>query len=172
LLIAVAAILILQLHFGGGPSEKAGHAVAWILFAFAIANLLVGLSGFRGHSVSYVTPLSIAPLLLLLCFYPHLQSALLSHYDLSGKTLAAELATHNIPPEDLFVGHMQRGQQYSLSFYLHREITSWITEPKEGYLLLSRQNCSSLVTAPWICSTEPIYLERSGYFLYRVSAPH
>jgi 4-amino-4-deoxy-L-arabinose transferase-like glycosyltransferase len=172
-LTLLASIPLFFLHLGANSlATDTLHAVAWILLSTALANLLLSSFGTTKRRVTILSPLSVAPILLLLCFYPHLQSALLAHYDLSGKTLAAELTTHNIPPEDLSVGHMQRGQQYSLSFYLHREITSWIEEPKGGYLLLNGHNCSSLVTAPWICSTEPIYLERSGYFLYRVSASH
>ena len=172
-LFAIAAIVLSQLHIGrGSPTEHSAHAVAWILFAFAIANLLLGLSALRSSSVFNVAWLSVVPLLVLLCLYPHLQSALLPHYDLSGKTLAADLMANNIPSKNVFVGHMQRGQQYSLSFYLHREITNWSAEPKEGYLLVNSRNCKAIVDEPWSCSTEPLYLERSGYFLYQVTAAH
>jgi len=87
----------------------------------------------------------------------------------SGKTLAADLTLHNIAPENLFAARMPRGQEYSLSFYLHREIDTWITDPKAGYLLSTLRSCQELVGAQWNCSTPPLYLERSGYLLYRVS---
>ena len=169
-LIAIAAILVSQLHIGGAgsPTERATHAVVWILCAFAIANLLLGLSGFRSHFLASTTPLCAIPILLLLCFYPHLQSAFLP-FDPSGKTLAADLTLHNIAPENLFAARMPRGQEYSLSFYLHREIDTWITDPKAGYLLSTLRSCQELVGAQWNCSTPPLYLERSGYLLYRVS---
>jgi len=170
-LTLLASVPIFFLHLGRSGTS-ALHAVAWILLSTALANLLLSSYGTTTRRLTFLLPLGIPPILLLLCFYPHLQSALLAHYDPSGKTLATDIVARNISPETLLVGHMQRGQQYSLSFYLHREIRSWTTEPREGYLLSNGHNCSSLVTAPWICSTEPIYLERSRYFLYRVSASH
>jgi 4-amino-4-deoxy-L-arabinose transferase-like glycosyltransferase len=164
----VAFALAFTLPFG--TDARVFHIGACVVLGLTLPHLLLGLGEVPRLRVFDVSPISVVPLLVLLCFYPYLQSAFLSHRDISGKTLAAELIANSILPEDVHVGAMQRGQQYSLSFYLHREITSWITEPKEGYLLLKTRNCEELVAAPWICSTEPVYLERSGYFLYRVSA--
>jgi 4-amino-4-deoxy-L-arabinose transferase-like glycosyltransferase len=170
-LTMLASIPIFFLHLGANRSAtNTLHAVAWILLSTALANLLLSSYGATNRRVTFLSPLCVAPILLLLCFYPHLQCALLAHYDPSGKTLAADVAARNISPETLLVGHMQRGQQFGLSFYLHREIRTWFEEPKEGYLLLKSRNCEELVAAPWICSAEPVYLERSAYFLYRVSA--
>jgi 4-amino-4-deoxy-L-arabinose transferase-like glycosyltransferase len=170
LLSVIVGILQLRLR-AERLTYEAAHAAVWILFAFAIASLLLGLSRLS-RTVFFVAPLSVVPILLLFYFYAPLQSALLPHYDLSGKALAAELGASNIPPEEVYVGNMKRGQQYSLSFYLHREIKNWTTEPKEGYLLSNGHNCENVITTPWICSEKPVFLERSGYFLFRVTVPH
>ena len=168
-LILTASLVMVLLHFGDQVfTQSAARAVALALSLFAIANLLLGLPPARSHSVAPLSAFSVVPILVLLCFFPRLQSAL--PFDPSGKTLAADLTLHNITPENLFAGHMPRGQQYSLSFYLHREIGAWITDPKEGYLLSTRRNCKELVGTQWSCSTEPLYLERSGYLLYHVTA--
>jgi 4-amino-4-deoxy-L-arabinose transferase-like glycosyltransferase len=163
--VLIASLLIWLVRLGDQL-----FIVALDLSLFAIANLLLGLPTTRPHSRAPLSAVSVIPILLLICFYPRLQSALFP-FDPSGKTLAADLTLHNIAPENLFAGHMPRGQQYSLGFYLHREVASWITDPKEGYLLSTRRNCKELVGEQWSCSTEPLYLERSGYLLYHVTAP-
>jgi 4-amino-4-deoxy-L-arabinose transferase-like glycosyltransferase len=162
----VAFALAFTLPFG--TDARVFHIGACVVLGLTLPHLLLGLPESSRRLVFYMTRLSVVPLLVLLCFYQYLQSTFLSHHDISGKTLAAELVAKNIPPEDLYVGHMQRGQQYSLSFYLRREIRSWSEEPREGYLLSSGRNCKNVITAPWMCSDEPVFLERSGYFLYRV----
>ncbi len=149
--------------------NPAVSAAGWIAVSIAIANLLLALRFTRNRFAAAFSSLCVVPILTLICFYPRLQSGFLP-FDPSGKTLAADLTLHNIAAENLFAGRMPRGQQYSLSFYLHREIATWITDPKEGYLLSTRRNCKELVGPQWSCSAEPLYLERSGYLLYRVSA--
>jgi 4-amino-4-deoxy-L-arabinose transferase-like glycosyltransferase len=169
-LILIASLLTALIHFGDQLfTQQAAQAAALALSLFAIANLLLGLPPARSRFIAPLSAVCVIPILLLLCSYPRLQSAFVP-FDPSGRTLASDLALHKITPENLFAGRMPRGQQYSLSFYLHREIATWIADPREGYLLSTRRNCKEIVGAQWSCSTEPLYLEHSGYLLYRVTA--
>jgi len=115
-----------------------------------------------------LSPLCVLPILALLLSFNHL-APLFLRYDPSGETLAQELRAANIPPEQIYVAHMPRGQQFSLSFYLHREIQLWnVEQPGEGYLLVNSKDCGNFVKPPWTCSTDPLRLQTSGWFVYRV----
>jgi len=165
--------LLLWESFGSIRSStdvaKAGTTEMVVLFMFALANL--GFARKRGlHRAQLTTAaLCIAPVLLQLCFFGSISSAFGVDDFYSGRTIARDLGTNHIPPDQLFYAHMHRGQQYSLSFYLRKEIQQWDpASPKSGYLLVSSRSCGSLVTAPWVCSENPIQLESSGWFVYRV----
>jgi 4-amino-4-deoxy-L-arabinose transferase-like glycosyltransferase len=115
-----------------------------------------------------LAPLCVVPILVLLLFFNHL-APLFLRYDPSGRTLAQELRAANIPPEQTYVAHMQRGQLFSLSFYLHQEIQTWDqNQPKEGYLLRNFRDCRHFVKPPWLCATDPLELQTSGWFVYKV----
>jgi len=110
----------------------------------------------------------VVPILAIVVFFNHLAPLFLP-WDLSGRTLAQELRAAAIPPEQIYVTAMPRGQQFSLSFYLHQEIQSWDSgQPKAGYLLRHSQGCGHFVMPPWTCSSDPVELQKSGWFVYKV----
>jgi hypothetical protein len=79
------------------------------------------------------------------------------------------LRANNIPMESIAVSGMNRGLQYSLSFYLHKEIPAW--EPAKSnikYLLTSSKNCKRVVEPNFECEVAPLELSASGRFLYRI----
>ncbi|MGB8324187.1 MAG: glycosyltransferase family 39 protein [Candidatus Acidiferrum sp.] len=147
-------------------------AVGSILLAFGLANLLLILI-FRGASNIYaikINYLCVVPILTLLLF-SHKISSPWFHYDPSGKTLARELAEKQIPLDQLYIARMNRGQEYSLNFYTHRELQNWDKEnPKSGYLLISSRACSFFVSSPFICSETPTETLPSGWLVYRVDS--
>ncbi|MFI5098114.1 MAG: hypothetical protein ACHQT6_09105, partial [Candidatus Acidiferrales bacterium] len=180
-------------------NARAATGAGWVLLLFGIANLLIASnSHFRigaregtasqlaekgptRHSerslrseeslfswVFALSPLCVVPILAILVSFNHLAPLFLP-WDPSGKTLAQELRAAQIPPEKIYVTAMRRGQQYSLSFYMHQEIQAWNSEqPKEGYLLRNSRNCGNFVKPPWVCATGPVELDTGGWFVYKV----
>jgi 4-amino-4-deoxy-L-arabinose transferase-like glycosyltransferase len=142
-------------------------SIAWVLLLFALANLLLVLRNISGRPIG-LNLFSVVPLLTLVCLFPQISAPWL-HYDPSGKTLARELADKQIPLDRLQVANMHRGQEYSLNFYLHRELEAWNKErPQEGLLLISSKLCRHYVSPPLVCSDKPVELASSGWFVYRV----
>ncbi len=141
-------------------------AIGCVLLAFAVANLLLTLND--QHQGFPFASTAVLPVLGLLLMFHSISRPWL-RYDPSGKTLASEITAAQIPPQEIYVALMKRGQQYSLSFYLHREIPAWDShEPKDGCLLLPSRDCSALVKPPAMCGNDPVVLKRSGWFVYRV----
>ncbi len=133
---------------------------------FSIARSLCDESLFSW--VFALSSLCVVPILAILLFVNHLAPFFLP-WDPSGRTIAQELRAAKIPPEQVYVAHMPRGQQFSLSFYLHREIELWnAAQPEEGYLLVNSKDCGNFVKPPWTCSTDPLQLQTSGWFVYKV----
>ncbi|HVO57266.1 MAG TPA: phospholipid carrier-dependent glycosyltransferase [Dongiaceae bacterium] len=134
----------------------------------ALALLLVRLIQIRLPKprvvgLSFVVPVLIA-ILSVQIFLPRVLRR-----DPSAKTVATEVASAGAA-QNLFVANMHRAQHYSLNFYLHREIPDWDSNrPQEGYLLLPGKNCGALVAAPYTCSSDPRFLGKSQYYLYRVT---
>jgi 4-amino-4-deoxy-L-arabinose transferase-like glycosyltransferase len=151
------------------PHASRGLAVvAFVLFLFIAGNLPLFLRHRPEERSFDLAALGVLPVILTLVLFPTLASPWLRP-DPSGKTLAAELHAKQIPPDQIYAGNMRRGQQFSLSFYLHREVADWSAEsPKEGYLLLNSRACSQYVKPPWACGGEPIQLPLSGWFLFAV----
>jgi 4-amino-4-deoxy-L-arabinose transferase-like glycosyltransferase len=168
--LPIALLLIgLGRHFRPSDTNKeALVATGCVLIAFALANLFLIISDqVRGIAVA---PLCILPVLLLLLLFHQISHPWLRG-DPSGRTLAVELRAAKISPEKIYVASMKRGQQYSLSFYLHREIPTWDPEQStEGWLLVRSRSCSTYVKSPVTCANEPTQLTRSGWFVYRVEA--
>ena len=164
-----AALLLIGLgrHFHSSRTGAEAMLVAGcVLLAFALANLLLTFKG-QIHGIAVATAAVFPVLGLLLMFhafsYPWLR------WDPSGKTLAAELTAAQIPPSETYTASMKRGQQYSLSFYLHHEVQAWDPDqPKEGYLVLPVRSCNALVKLPAVCAGDPLELRNSGWFAYRV----
>jgi len=146
---------------------RASRAVALILLMFSFANWLLASRKTKLDSRVPVAACCVLPVLLLAGYVPKLMPAIFP-YDPSGKTLAAEIISTSVS-SDLFVGPINRGQHFSLNFYLHREIKDWDKEtPAEGYLLMRSRLCRLEVSSPWTCSIDPIELPKSGWFIYRV----
>ncbi|HTP69409.1 MAG TPA: glycosyltransferase family 39 protein [Dongiaceae bacterium] len=165
-LLVSLTLIITGRHFH--PSNSTGEAMVaagCVLLAFALANLILSLIG---KNVPYAA-LCVLPVILLATEFRPLAHPWL-WWDPSGRTLAAELAANEIPTDQIYAAaHMKRGQLYSLSFYLHREIVEWDeTSAKSGFLLLPSRNCAHFVKAPFACAEQPIALSKSGWFVYRV----
>jgi len=178
-LFAGAAIIALlglafSLFFGrmqsSSPTAKAGTTVALVLLLFALANLLLAATKTFARAQLTAALSSVLPVLLLVCLFGPLSSAFRVNSLYSGQTIAGELAANNIPSDQLYYAFMHRGQQYSLSFYLHHEIQQWNSKnAKPGYLLVSSRNCKEVVKPPWMCSDDPIQLDSNGWLVYRVA---
>jgi 4-amino-4-deoxy-L-arabinose transferase-like glycosyltransferase len=140
-----------------------------VLLIFALANMLLTIKS-QTWGVATATA-AILPVLLLVLMFQALSHPWL-RWDPSGKTLAAELTAAQIAPSETYTASMKRGQQYSLSFYLHHEVRAWDPEqPKEGYLVLPVRSCNALVKPPAVCAGDPVELRHSGWFVYRVTKP-
>lgn len=165
----LVALLLWSLRFGVERSTgAAAKAAGWVLLLFGVANLLLIVRKRDLQGLSFLASLCAVPILALLLFFSHLAPMFLP-WDPSGKTLAQDLRAANIPVEQTYVAAMRRGQQFSLSFYLHQEIQSWNSgQPKDGYLLLSSRTCNYRVKSPWTCSIDPVVLQSSGWFVYKV----
>jgi 4-amino-4-deoxy-L-arabinose transferase-like glycosyltransferase len=151
------------------PTAKAGTTVAIVLLLFALANLLLASRKKFGRAQLSPAALCVLPVLLLVSLFGPISSAFQIDYLFPGRTIAGELATNHIPSDQLYCARMQRGQQYSLSFYLHHEMQLWDPEnPKTGYLLLPSRSCRTVVKPPWVCNDNPIRLESIGWLVYRV----
>ncbi len=157
-------------HFGGsGPTANAATGAGWVWLLFGLANLLLAARKTAARQPFALASLCVVPILaLLLLFFSHMAPLFLPG-DPSGKTIAQELRAAQIPPAQTYVTAMPRGQQFSLSFYLHQEIQTWDqNQPKEGYLLLPFKVRRFPVKSPWTCSADPVALEKSGWFVYKV----
>ncbi len=195
----VAAAVLWLFPFGAARfTANAATGAGWVLLLFGLANLLLasssrfksgtregtasavpdrsGTSGALAPGVHnsdaqqpfFLAPLCVVPIFAILLSFNHL-APLFLRYDPSGKTFARELLATNIPLERTYVTAMRRGQQFSLSFYLHQEIQAWDEDrPKEGYLLRNSRDCENFVRSPWTCSTAPMELEKSGWFVYKI----
>jgi len=164
-----AGILLLWIgrHLLTSPtSAEAIVVVGCVVLAFALANLLLSI---KEHLKNIpVAPVCVLPVLLLLMLFDQISLPWL-HWDPSGRTLATELQVAKIPTDQIYVASMKRGQQYSLSFYLHREIPTWDSaQSREGWLLVHSRSCSVFVKSPAACAKKPVELGQSGWFLYRV----
>jgi 4-amino-4-deoxy-L-arabinose transferase-like glycosyltransferase len=162
-----ASIVLIAMGKRYHPSPSTAEAMVvcgCVLLAFALANLMLS---FQTQTFRYAA-LSVLPVILLVVAFRPLAHPWL-WWDPSGRTLAAELAANRIPADQIYATSMQRGQLYSLSFYLHREIAEWDeTQTKSGFLLIHSRACTRVVHAPLTCDDPPLELKKSGFFLYRV----
>jgi 4-amino-4-deoxy-L-arabinose transferase-like glycosyltransferase len=166
----IGTVLVVMAHpfHINKPLGFALISVACVLLLFGLANFLLANKENHATSLQHVAPSCVVPVLLLVGMI-HLVASPWLRYDPSGKTLATEIQDHRIPIDQLFVQPMQRGQQLSLNFYLHREIQNWDPDsPKDGYLLLSSKSCNSQVKPPWTCASVPLQLQSSGWLVYKV----
>ena len=111
------------------------------------------------------------------CVVPILAAAILAYYiapsffkfDPSGKTLARQLQSQNIPLGELAVGWMNRGQHYGMNFYLHEEIKDWNQDSLgKEYVLTDVPRCRNLTPVPFACEPVPFNEDQTGVFLYHI----
>lgn len=144
--------------------------VAILMLLFALANVAAGILPpmLRFPNREPVAALAVVPILVAVI----LADVFLPSYfrwDPSGRNIAREVQRLRIPPSTLAVTNMNRGQEYSLSFYLHQEIKPWDTTSETGgYLLTSSQTCQGRVGPKFFCEQQPFDLQRTGEFLYLV----
>ncbi len=161
-LTALFGTMLMMTHLRESP------AAGRVLIALGIANVLLGIKRHFITSSFNFASLCVAPILLLLCILKLLVPYFVL-FDPSGKSLATEIMAKHIPLDEIHVVNMQRGQQFSLDFYLHGEIHEWNAKsPKEGYLLLKSKSCRDHVQPPFICQAEESEPNPSGWFIYPV----
>jgi hypothetical protein len=142
--------------------------IGCVLLLFSLANVCLALRRPSPNIPFEPAILSVLPVLLIVLMFQTFSSPWLRS-DPSGRTLAAEIREAQIPPDQIYAANLRRGQQFSLSFYLHQEIRDWPAgSPNAEFLLLPSKSCDQYVKAPMTCFGEPIFLRRSGMFLYRV----
>ncbi|HTA58768.1 MAG TPA: hypothetical protein VK805_11460, partial [Candidatus Baltobacteraceae bacterium] len=169
--VFAAAGILLYLFLGHthtSPSTAtASRNAALVSLTFAFANWVLAIHKTKFDNRTTSAACCVLPILFLLGYVPKLLPGFVP-YDPSGKTLAADItSTHT--PIDMQIGPIPRGEYFSLNFYLHHELKEWDkTNPQAGYLLLRFKWCSSFVGPGWTCSSEPIELPNSGWFIFRV----
>jgi 4-amino-4-deoxy-L-arabinose transferase-like glycosyltransferase len=170
-MLAIPASLVLfwiGRHAGSSPTKRAMVVVGCVLLLFTLANFLLEIRPDSHRFAFNPAALCVLPVLLILVFF-HTFSKPWLFWDPSGKTLADEIHAHQIPPDQISVVELPRGQKFSLSFYLHHEVKDWsVDSPREGYLLLRLKRCEDYVRLPWACASEPLQLQSGGRFLYRI----
>ena len=173
LVFAAAYVLLgsLTLHLMRGPTFNAGIAVGWILAALSAANLLLGAGiwrSSRARTAAVLAPCAVLPVLAAVMVSERFVPAF-SIWDPSGRTIARELGSVAIPPGELLVRQMRRGQRYSLSFYLRQEVLDWDPQhPREGFLLTGSRPCGVEPSSGLICEEVLADLKKSDRFLYRI----
>jgi 4-amino-4-deoxy-L-arabinose transferase-like glycosyltransferase len=164
-----AFMALVSTHRNFGSAKVAG-SVAVLMMLFAIANAIFGifpmLSRFQHRELA--TASAVVPILIVLLFANNFAASYF-RWDPSGRAIAREIQRQHIPPSSLAVVNMRRGQQYSLSFYLHQEIKNWdATSETGGYLLTGSQNCQGNVGPNFFCEPQSFDLTNTGEFLYLV----
>lgn len=169
--LGVALVLGIFARTSHQPSHVAAGAASLIMALIGGTNLILGIFGpakMDDRLTSFMAGLSVLPLLLALL----LSASLLPSFffeDPSGRSIANTLLAKGIPAKRVFVHAMRRGQQYSLSFYLHHEVRSWDQQhPTEGYLLTDKSDCKYLIPETWDCGEVPFDLQSTGRFLFHV----
>lgn len=190
-MLATASILSLPLILSVGnlrsyaKGDKFLIAGAIVLALICTANLLSGvLSGSsRGNELRQLAAAScVLPILLAVAMTNKLEPSFFL-WDPSGRSLAYELWFSEIPAEKLSVANLSRGQNYSLNFYLRREIKVWDkNHPAEGYLLVEESltsrfepdereaaRCTYWVPPAFACEQVSFNTPSTGGILYRVT---
>lgn len=171
LLFLLSALVGMATPHISHANEKFGVIAGMIIALMGAANIFLGIfhpSGSTTDLRKLLAVSSVVPILLAVS----LTDSLLSSYfrwDPSGRSLSEEIRHNGIPSQELLVRTMSRGQRYSLSFYIHEEVTEWEVEhPREGYLLSGGKYCRGIIGSDLTCEEIPFNLERTGFFLYRI----
>jgi len=156
LLLALVRMVTPHISFG---NEKFGGIAGLIIVLIGLANVFLGIiypSCSRTDLRKLLAASSVVPILLAVS----LADGLLSSYfrwDPSGRSLSEEIRRNGIPSQELRARAMSRGLRYSLSFYVHNEVTEWEAEhPREGYLLSGGRYCRGIVGSDLTCEENPI----------------
>jgi 4-amino-4-deoxy-L-arabinose transferase-like glycosyltransferase len=170
-LFALAEVIAPHISRG---NESFGVTASIVLALLGATNFLFGIllpTSCNGGLRALAAAASVLPFLLALSLTDSLISAYF-RWDPSGRTIARQLLVQKIPTERLFVPGMNRGMQYSLSFYLHQEVKTWdVDHPTEGYLLTGGLGCKYWSSRPLACEKLPFDEKATGRFLYRVTIP-
>ena len=174
LLFAISSAIFFELGRATAPHShvhgRTAAAFVWLSLFFSLSNFLFVFFNWSKKPASSLHSLAAMPILIAVLCAAFIVNAPFQS-DPSGKTIASELRSLNIGPGDVFLGRMNRGQHYSLNFYWGREIPDWDqSQPRTGYLLLPGKRCSVLVQPPYVCSEQPVYLQKSGEFLFQITA--
>jgi 4-amino-4-deoxy-L-arabinose transferase-like glycosyltransferase len=168
LLLALVRMVTPNISFG---SEKFGGIAGLIIALMGLANVFLGIF-YPSCSGTDLRKLLAASSVVLILLAVSLADGLLSSYfrwDPSGRSLSEEIRRNGIPSQELRARAMSRGLRYSLSFYVHNEVTEWEAEhPREGYLLSGGRYCRWIMGSDLTCEEIPFNLEKTGFFLYRV----
>lgn len=172
----LAALVVWSLLFTASRiTAYAATGTGWILSLLGIANLILAIPPKKPFSGFLVSSMCVVPVLLIVLAFRPLVADFLPR-DPSGRSLAAEVEkfqpTADALRVELYVARMSRGQQFSLSFYLHREILDWeSTRPQDSFVILPSRSasCGPPITPPWSCSRNPTELGSAGWFIYRVT---
>jgi hypothetical protein len=151
-----------------------GIAAGLLFGVLSVANLLLGAGVSLSKEAASGRALGtccVLPVLFALSFANRLLPSFFLR-DPSGQTLSDELKRNRIPTGKLNVyKHMNRGQRYSLNFYLHEEIPEWDGEhPHQGYLLMGYKHSRSELGSDYTFEEVPFDLKKTGYFLYKVQS--
>src|SRR5262249_18335269 len=141
------------------------YCYAAVLVALAAANAALALSEISRSNSTMALSLkgaSIVLALLPVVFANRLISGFVV-WDPSGRTLAKELLLRNTPLDALSVRAMNRGQLYSLNFYLNKEIPLVPQdELREGAVLLRSSMCERFSSDRWVTRELPFDTGRTG----------
>jgi 4-amino-4-deoxy-L-arabinose transferase-like glycosyltransferase len=188
-LIHLLAALLLAMLFAGlelaAPHTtrqriEIGAAAGFTVAAISLANLILGASASRKNPAGtsgaenpspareFGAALSVIPILLVLLSSNRLASSLFEG-DPSGKSVASELQGLRIPSEQLSVSGLNRGEHYSLNFYLHQEVPDWDRiNPSTGYVVAKSKSCAALVPAGWECEEIRFGTQTRNRSIYRI----
>jgi len=169
LFLALLAIIVMTTPHVLRGHERASVVVATVFGLMGAANLLLAFDGASHKSfLRFSAPASVLPALLAVL----LSKSFIERYfqwDPSGRTIARELQSKNIPTGDLAVGKLDRGRHYSLNFYLHEEIQDWNGESSDRqYVLTNTHTCRALDPVPLACEPLPFDETSTGAFLFHV----
>ena len=149
-----------------------GIAAGFIFGMLSVANLFLGAGAALSAKSALGGGLAVCCVLPILSFVSIANRLLPSffYHDPSGRTLSEELRRRSIPTGELAVVRpLSRGLQYSLSFYLRKEIAEWDrNHPKEGYVLTDGKYIKAQVGSDFTFEEVAFDLEKTGYFLYRI----
>ena len=168
LLLALVRMVTPHIAFG---NARFGAIAGLITALMAAANIFLGIF-YPSWSATDLRKLlaasAVVPILLALSLTDVLLSSYF-HWDPSGRALSEEIRRSGIPGQGLLARTMSRGQRYSLSFYLHNEVTEWEAEhPREGYLLTGSKYCRGILGSDLRCEEIPFNSQKTGFFLYRI----